>query len=256
MKIHLWTAPVLRLTRGVPGFCHIQIIQESSEALGPVDIVYTWGVLHHTGDVWQAIHNAQLPLAEDGLLLVAVYADEFYDEKDNIIKMKDFYRKASMNSRSIWTLEWVSGRLKPRFSVDFPSKWDACGQRMDWCPWFQFSFCKLWILDKTLGWCFHQILDDLFSPATARYLLVEAPAEGRKEPFWGPAEFLWDARDGFLDWRAGLVGWMAHAVSGWQKLRWLCAMTDWGKWQRYRQQCCVVSFHWIDLDQRRKLLLG
>ena len=69
------------------------------EALGPVDIVYTWGVLHHTGDVWQAIHNAQLPLAEDGLLLVAVYADEFYDEKDNIIKMKDFYRKASMKQQ-------------------------------------------------------------------------------------------------------------------------------------------------------------
>lgn len=68
-------------------------------ALGPVDIVYTWGVLHHTGDVWQAIHNAQLPLAEDGLLLVAVYADEFYDEKDNIIKMKDFYRKASMKQQ-------------------------------------------------------------------------------------------------------------------------------------------------------------
>ena len=125
---------------------------------------------------------------------------------------------------------------------------------MDWCPWFQFSFCKLWILDKTLGWCLHQILDDLFSPATARYLLVEAPAEGRKEPFWGPAEFLWDARDGFLDWRAGLVGWMAHTVSGWQ--RWLSAMTDWGKSQRYRQQCFVVSFPWIDLDQRRKLLLG
>lgn len=60
----------------------------------PVD-VYTWGVLHHTGDVWQAIHNAQLPLREDGLLLVAVYAEEFYDEKDNILMMKDFYRKAN-----------------------------------------------------------------------------------------------------------------------------------------------------------------
>ena len=63
-------------------------------ALAPVDIVYTWGVLHHTGDLLQAVHNAQLPLAEDGLLLVAVYADEFYDEKENIIKMKDAYRKA------------------------------------------------------------------------------------------------------------------------------------------------------------------
>ena len=128
---------MLRLTRGVPGFCHIQIIQESSEALGPVDIVYTWGVLHHTGDVWQAIHNAQLPLAEDGLLLVAVYADEFYDEKDNIIKMKDFYRKASMKQQEhldigvgIWSVETTI------LNVDFPSIKMGClsGQRMDWCP--------------------------------------------------------------------------------------------------------------------------
>ena len=67
--------------------------------LGPVDIVYTWGVLHHTGDVWQAIHNAQLPLADDGLLLVAVYAEEFYDERVNIIRMKDAYRNMSMKQQ-------------------------------------------------------------------------------------------------------------------------------------------------------------
>lgn len=85
-------------------------------------------MLHHTGDVWQAIHNAQLPLAEDGLLLLAVYADEFYDEKDNIIKMKDFYRKASMKQQEhldigvgIWSVETTIQ------NVDFPSKWDACG---------------------------------------------------------------------------------------------------------------------------------
>ena len=68
-------------------------------ALKPADIVHTWGVLHHTGDVWQAIHNAQLPLAEDGLLLVAVYAEEFYDEKESILMMKDFYRKANLKQQ-------------------------------------------------------------------------------------------------------------------------------------------------------------
>ena len=71
----------------------------SLAAFQPVDVVYTWGVLHHTGDVWQAIHNAQLPLAEDGLLIVAVYAEEFYDQKDNIINMKKFYRNANVNQQ-------------------------------------------------------------------------------------------------------------------------------------------------------------
>ena len=67
----------------------------SLAVLGPVDIVYTWGVLHHTGDVWQALHNAQLPLTDDGLLLVALYAEEFYDEKENVLAMKQFYRNAT-----------------------------------------------------------------------------------------------------------------------------------------------------------------
>ena len=67
--------------------------------LEPVDIVYTWGVLHHTGDVWQAIHNAQLPMAEDGLLLVAVYAEEFFDEKQQILEMKEYYHNASVRQQ-------------------------------------------------------------------------------------------------------------------------------------------------------------
>ena len=71
----------------------------SLAAIQPFDVVYTWGVLHHTGDVWQAVHNAQLPLADDGLLIVAVYAEEFYDEKENIIMMKQFYRNASVKQQ-------------------------------------------------------------------------------------------------------------------------------------------------------------
>lgn len=88
----------------------------SLATLGPVDIVYTWGVLHHTGDVWQAIHNAQLPLTEDGLLLVAVYADEYYDEKDLVITLKDYYRKATAMQKEHLDiavgLQWLRPQLK------------------------------------------------------------------------------------------------------------------------------------------------
>lgn len=76
-------------------------------ALEPVDVVYSWGVLHHTGDVWRALHNAQLPLAEDGLLLVALYAEEFYEDKENIVRMKDFYRTTSAQQQM--QLEMVTG---------------------------------------------------------------------------------------------------------------------------------------------------
>ncbi|MGQ0760410.1 MAG: class I SAM-dependent methyltransferase [Acidobacteriota bacterium] len=45
------------------------------QSLGEFDIVYSWGVLHHTGDMWQALANAALPVAADGKLFIAIYND-------------------------------------------------------------------------------------------------------------------------------------------------------------------------------------
>jgi 2-polyprenyl-3-methyl-5-hydroxy-6-metoxy-1,4-benzoquinol methylase len=45
------------------------------KSLGAFDVVYSWGVLHHTGQMWQALDNAQLPVAADGKLFIAIYND-------------------------------------------------------------------------------------------------------------------------------------------------------------------------------------
>lgn len=44
-------------------------------SLGQFDVVYSWGVLHHTGDMWSALANAELPVAPGGKLFVAIYND-------------------------------------------------------------------------------------------------------------------------------------------------------------------------------------
>jgi 2-polyprenyl-3-methyl-5-hydroxy-6-metoxy-1,4-benzoquinol methylase len=44
-------------------------------SLGEFDIVYSWGVLHHTGEMWKALENAQIPVAAGGKLLLAIYND-------------------------------------------------------------------------------------------------------------------------------------------------------------------------------------
>lgn len=38
------------------------------------DFVYSWGVLHHTGNVWQAIRNAAAHVKSGGLFYIALYS--------------------------------------------------------------------------------------------------------------------------------------------------------------------------------------
>jgi SAM-dependent methyltransferase len=44
--------------------------------LGQFDLVYAWGVLHHTGDLWTAFQNAVALVADGGVFYLALYAAE------------------------------------------------------------------------------------------------------------------------------------------------------------------------------------
>src|SRR5205085_3586620 len=45
-------------------------------SLGTFDVVYSWGVLHHTGAMWKALENVKPLSAVGGQLFVAIYNDQ------------------------------------------------------------------------------------------------------------------------------------------------------------------------------------
>lgn len=45
-------------------------------SLGAFDVVYSWGVLHHTGDMWTALDNVVAAVADGGSLFISLYNDQ------------------------------------------------------------------------------------------------------------------------------------------------------------------------------------
>ncbi|HQP57219.1 MAG TPA: class I SAM-dependent methyltransferase [Syntrophorhabdus sp.] len=60
--------------------------------LGKWDIVYSWGVLHHTGNLWKAMENVVAMVKDNGLLFIAIYNDQGY-ESSKWARIKYHYNK-------------------------------------------------------------------------------------------------------------------------------------------------------------------
>lgn len=67
---------------------------------GQFDVVYSWGVLHHTGDMWRAVHAATAQVKLGGLFAIALY------RKTRFCRMwrveKALYTKAPEWLRAPW----------------------------------------------------------------------------------------------------------------------------------------------------------
>jgi 2-polyprenyl-3-methyl-5-hydroxy-6-metoxy-1,4-benzoquinol methylase len=67
-------------------FCHNPrewVIEKSSvldseymSQIGKFDYVYSWGVLHHTGHMWEAIENTISAVNENGVCFISIYNDQ------------------------------------------------------------------------------------------------------------------------------------------------------------------------------------
>lgn len=51
------------------------------KSLGQFDVVYAWGVLHHTGDLWEALGNVVPLVNKGGKLFISIYNDQGFMSK-------------------------------------------------------------------------------------------------------------------------------------------------------------------------------
>jgi 2-polyprenyl-6-hydroxyphenyl methylase/3-demethylubiquinone-9 3-methyltransferase len=61
-------------------------------SLPQAEIVYSWGVLHHTGALWDAVRNAATRVAPGGVFYLALY--EKTDMSDHWIRVKKRYNRS------------------------------------------------------------------------------------------------------------------------------------------------------------------
>lgn len=97
--------------------------------LGKYDIVYSWGVLHHTGNMWEAIRNAGTLVKSGGLFYISIYAKGPNYEKH--LDLKRRYNGYGWFGRTlmIWGFIWrnkIFPRIKKRKN---PFRWNKKKER-------------------------------------------------------------------------------------------------------------------------------
>ncbi|HEV2109737.1 MAG TPA: class I SAM-dependent methyltransferase [Gammaproteobacteria bacterium] len=94
------------------------------------DVVYSWGVLHHTGDVWQAIRNAAGRVKPGGLFYIALYSadvqkdpsPEFWLEVKRRYVSSGWLTRRYMDCWYVW--RFMLGRRLSRFPAFCKRAWE------------------------------------------------------------------------------------------------------------------------------------
>lgn len=72
-------------------------------SLGQFDVVYCWGVAHHTGNQWLAMEHLAQAVTAEGRLVIAIYNDEQFVSKGWLV-IKRIYRQLPGPVRPLWVL--------------------------------------------------------------------------------------------------------------------------------------------------------
>ncbi len=88
---------------------------QAMQRLGTFDVVYSWGVLHHTGDLQTALRNAAARVASPGQFFIALYNDQGGTSR-RWMHIKRLYNRLPRGLRPL-LVGLVGGLFETKFAV-------------------------------------------------------------------------------------------------------------------------------------------
>jgi len=144
-------------------------------SLGRAEIVYAWGVLHHTGRMWDAVERASRLVADGGLLYLALYTTT--PQSAHWIRVKKRYNAASPARKRLMEAAYflrhtlASELLRGRNPISFVRNYR--GSRgmsyltdvRDWLGGWPYEDAKI---EEVLRFCRKRLALDLLNIQTGR----------------------------------------------------------------------------------------
>jgi hypothetical protein len=163
--------------------------------IGRFDIVYSWGVLHHTGAMWQALGNVIALVRENGTLFVSIYNDQG-TASIRWRRMKQLYNRTPRSLRFVlegacFVKLWWRRLLKDALRGNPLQAWRTYSSRrgmslwtdiVDWVGGYPFEVAKpedVFRFCRARGFVLQQLTTNGGSLGCNQYVFLKATIDGQ-----------------------------------------------------------------------------